>query len=54
VIARGLGRAVAASPPLTITPEVIGELAESMQQAFDAVLEANRAALGTNRAQALR
>ena len=39
VIARGLARGVAFSPPLTITSEVIDELADTMHQSLDAVLE---------------
>jgi adenosylmethionine-8-amino-7-oxononanoate aminotransferase len=42
IIARGLARAIAFAPPLTITSELIGELAESTQQALDAVLEGHR------------
>jgi len=39
VIARGLARAVAYSPPLTITRELITELGETTRAALDAVLE---------------
>jgi putrescine aminotransferase len=43
VIARGLARAVAYSPPLTITRELLTELGETTREALDAVLEGQRA-----------
>jgi putrescine---pyruvate transaminase len=49
VIARGLGRAIAFSPPLTITREVISELGETTRQALDAVLESHQAAVPSAR-----
>jgi adenosylmethionine-8-amino-7-oxononanoate aminotransferase len=49
VIVRGLGRAIAFSPPLTVTPEVISELGETTKQALDAVLEKHQAAVPSAR-----
>jgi adenosylmethionine-8-amino-7-oxononanoate aminotransferase len=46
VIVRGLGRAVAFSPPLTITPELISEISDATQKALDAVLETTQTQMG--------
>jgi putrescine---pyruvate transaminase len=45
ILARPLGRAIAFSPPLTITPQQIALIGDTMREALDAVLTAGGAAV---------